>query len=115
MTVFMMVFNPTGYNNVVPLIEYFSEQVSNSIESFVEESITQGPPYKEKIVTETATATEKQLQFSINKYYSEPDGLTGNYDDFFTYTNLTRNEQNILSPNEQKLKAFCAYINRLTN
>ena len=107
----MMLFNPTGYNKVVPLIEYFSEQVSNTIESFVEESITQGPPYKEKMVTETDT----QLQFSINKYYSETDGLTGNYDDFFTYTNLTRNEQNILSPNEKKLKLFCAYINRLTN
>ncbi len=106
----MMVFNPMGYNKVVPLIEYFSEQVANSIEYFIEESITRGPPYKEKIVTETAT----ERQFSINKYYSEADGLSGNYDDFFTYTNLATNEQHILSPNEQKLKAFCAYINRLT-
>ena len=114
MKVFMMVFNPTGYNKVVPIVEYCNEPVANSIESFIEESITQGPPYKEKIVTFTATATDTH-HGSINKYYSEADGLTGNYDDFFTYTILATNEQHILSPNEQKLKAFCAFINRITH
>jgi len=107
MKVFMMVFNPTGYNKVSPLIENVTEQVANFIEPWIESSIRLGPPYKEK--------KDTHLHVSINKYCSEADGLSGNYDDFFTYTNLVTNEQHILSPNEQKLKAFCAFINRITS
>ena len=56
-----------------------------------------------------------QFNFSIDRYESTRYGLNGNYDDFFIYTDLKTNEEFIISPNKEKIKAFCAYINRLTN
>ena len=41
-------------------------------------------------------------------------GLKGNYDDFYEYTDAF-NKFYIISRNEDKLKGFCGYINRLTN
>lgn len=94
----MMVFNPTGYNKITPIFETVSKKVSDYIEN---------PPYI-KII-------DNQFNFSIDKYDSKSAGLNGNYDDFFMYTDLKTNKEIIISSNEEKIKAFCAYINRLTN
>ena len=94
----MMVYNPTGYNKITPIFETVAKKVSTYIET---------PPYIKIIDT--------QSNFSIDTYDSKAAHLIGTYDDFFTYTNLDTNEQSIISPNEEKIKAFCAYINRLTN
>ena len=94
----MMIYNPTGYNSIRPIFENVAEQVSNYIE------IT---PHKQVIFT--------RYNFSIEPYNSKADGLNGNYDDFFLYTDLNINKNYIISANEEKIKAFCAYINRLTN
>jgi len=54
---------------------------------------------------------------SINKYDYSNTGLKGNYDDFYEYTNYNNEiyKTYIISRNEEKLKAFCGYINRLTD
>ena len=92
----MMLFNPTGYNTVIPVDDYIAEKVFEYIETNQKGEI-------------------KYDYFALNNYDSILAGLKGNYDDFFTYTNLATNENNIISPNEEKIKAFCGYINRLTN
>ena len=99
MKAFMMIFNPTGYNTISPIFENIAEQVSNYIE------IT---PHSKVVFTRN--------NFSIEPYnsHSEAYGLKGNYDDFFLYTDLNTNKNYIISQNEEKIKAFCAYINRLT-
>jgi len=97
MNIFMMIYNPSGYNKVVPLFENVVKDVFAYIEN---------PPYIKLI--------NKQLNFSIDKYDSKSAGLNGNYDDFFMYTDLITNKEFIISSNEEKIKAFCAYINRLT-
>ena len=94
----MMVYNPTGYNKISPIFETVAKKVSDYIET---------PPYIKMI--------DRQLNFSIDRYDSKTAGLNGNYDDFFMYTDLNTNKEIIISSNEQKLKSFCAYINRLTN
>jgi len=94
----MMVYNPTGYNKISPIFETVAKKVSDYIET---------PPYIKMI--------DMQLNFSIDRYDSKSAGLNGNYDDFFIYTDLNTNKEIIISSNEEKIKAFCAYINRLTN
>ena len=94
----MMVYNPTGYNKISAIFETVSKKVSDYIET---------PPYIKMI--------DRQLNFSIDRYDSKSAGLNGNYDDFFMYTDLNTNKEVIISSNEEKIKAFCAYINRLTN
>ena len=93
----MMIYNPTGYNTISPIFENIREQVSNYIE-----------------ITSHNKIIFTRNNFSIEPYNSKADGLNGNYDDFFLYTDLKKNEKYIISPNEEKIKAFCAYINRLT-
>jgi len=94
----MMVYNPTGYNKISPIFETVAKKVSDYIET---------PPYIKMI--------DMQLNFSIDRYDSKSAGLNGNYDDFFIYTDLNTNKEIIISSNEEKIKSFCAYINRLTN
>ena len=94
----MMINNPNGYNKVIPILG----SVVKSITEYVEK-----PPYI-KIIN-------NHFNFSIDRYDSKNAGLNGNYDDFFIYTDLKTSEEFIISPNEDKIKAFCAYINRLTN
>jgi len=98
MNVFMMIYNPSGYNKVSPLFENVVKIVSEYIEN---------PPYIKTI--------DKQLNFSINIYDSKSAGLNGDYNDFFMYTDLKTNKEFIISEKEEKIKAFCDYINRLTN
>jgi hypothetical protein len=98
MKVFMMMHNPNGYNTITPVFENIAELISSYIETI---------PHKKQIYT--------QFNFSIDTYNSSKDGLIGNYDDFFIYTDLNTNKTNIISSNEEKIKNFCAYINRLTN
>ena len=98
MIVFMMIYNPSGYNKVSPIFENVVKKVSEYIEN---------PPYIKTI--------DKQLNFSIDIYDSKSAGLNGDYNDFFMYIDLKTNKEFIISANEEKIKAFCAYINRLTN
>lgn len=85
----MMKYNPTGYNSIVKLPETISAKFANFLHS------------------------ETDSTDLFMKYDSVAAGLKANYDDFYIYKNL--NEQTIISANEEKIKAFCGYINRLTN
>ena len=93
----MMVNNPTDFNTISPIFENISEQVSNYMEII---------PHNKIIFTRN--------NFSIEPYNSNAAGLNGNYDDFFLLTDLNTNKEYIVSTNQEKIKAFCAYINRLT-
>lgn len=108
-TVFMMIQNPKGYNTVVQAKDYIAEKVQ-------EYRTTEYRTTHEKDeINYTVTKDTILIQFSIKKYDSAAGGLKGNYDDFYVYTNNATNEENIIvSPNEDKIKGFCAYINRLT-
>ena len=53
--------------------------------------------------------------FSINNYDAKAAGLSGTYDDFYEYKNVNETSSNIISPNKEKLKGFCGWINRLTH
>jgi len=96
MKLFMFLYNPTGYNSVIQVEESIAEKVIEYIES-------------------NQKGEKKYNKFLLNNFDSVKAGLKGNYDDFYSYTELSTNESNIISPNEEKIKAFCAYINRLTN
>lgn len=97
MNVFMMKFNPFGYNTVEEMSENISEEFANFIKT---------PP---------DNANESIQNVLFIKYDSVAAGLKGNYDDFYIYINPATNEKSIISTNKEKIKAFCGYINRLTN
>ncbi len=94
--VFILMYNPSGYNSVIRVNKAISEKVEDYIKL---------PDPKTTVVYDN---------FSLNKYDSVVAGLKGNYEDFYTLTDLDTHESSIISPNEEKIKAFCAYINRLT-
>lgn len=102
--IFMMLFNPTGYNKIIPADNYINEKVDDYIQQQQKGEINY------KIQTKDTVN-----EFSIDHYDAVAEGLKGDYSDFYLYKNTTNNEKNIISPNEEKLKAFCAYINRLTH
>jgi hypothetical protein len=93
---FMLMYNPEGYNSVIRVHPTIADKLHDYINL---------PEPKTK---------EVYAHFALNKYDAVAVGLTGNYDDFYTLTDLDTQETSILSPNEEKIKAFCAYINRLT-
>lgn len=92
----MLMYNTTGYNSVIRVHSIIAEKLQDYI-SF--------PEPKSRMVYNN---------FALNKYDAVAGGLKGNYDDFYTLTDLDTLDISILSPNEEKIKAFCAYINRLT-
>jgi len=108
MKIFMILYNPTGYNTIIPLMEDISEEVINYIK------LNKQTKY---LIPNTNTNkdTNNKDTYSISSYNSSADGLRGNYDDFYNLININTGKQTIISPNEDKIKNFCAYINRLTN
>jgi hypothetical protein len=55
----------------------------------------------------------QQLNFSIDKFDYRAVHLEGNYEDFYEYTDNVETTY-IFSPNEAKLRVFCAWLNRIT-
>jgi len=106
---FIMMFNNDTYNKVIPFKEYnIMDNVLVAINEYIDNKISEKKNY---ILNEN---TNSVIKFSINKYDYMSTGLQGNYDDFYEYTDAF-NKFYIISRNEDKLKGFCGYINRLTN
>lgn len=94
---FMLMYNPEGCNSVIRAHPSIADKLQDYINL---------PEPNTRMVYE---------HFALNKYDAVAVGLKGNYDDFYTLTDLDTQETSILSTNEEKIKAFCAYINRLTS
>uniref|UniRef100_A0A6C0ILJ1 Uncharacterized protein n=1 Tax=viral metagenome TaxID=1070528 RepID=A0A6C0ILJ1_9ZZZZ len=118
MALFIMFVNAKTYNivynKVVPLQEYILEdKIREEIKEYIDTAQTE-------FKTFSLYKTYKDIiHFSINKYDSVADGLKGEYNDFYEYKHSECTEENntkfLISPNEEKLRAFCGYINRLTH
>lgn len=123
---FMMIFNSTGDNYVIKVSNYISEKLNDYIETSQKGEVTyeisndDAPCVCASVASacdcasHSASANKTMTKFSINNYNYSNTGLQDTYDDFYTYTPEGIIFDNIISINEQKLKAFCAYINRLT-
>lgn len=96
----MLMFNPAGVNLVVRAQDYISEKVQEYIETRQTAHVQYDSPSKPN--------------FTIYPYDSINSGLKGNYEDFYIYANDDGKERSIISLNEEKLRVFCAFINRLT-
>jgi len=113
MPLFIMIINPTTYNTVMTIENFiYEETILKELYDYIDSNTRE---YK----TYTIYKTYKNIiHFSINKYDSVANGLKGNYDDFYEYkhSNCIDEDCNryIISTNEEKLRAFCGYINRLT-
>jgi len=104
----MIVSNDT-YNKVMPFKEFMpQDNVLELINEYIEKDISGKKQYKVYMDNNSV------IYFSMNKYDYINTGLQGNYDDFYEYSDES-NKTYIISRNEQKLKGFCGYINRLTN
>lgn len=93
--IFIMQINPEGYNKIIKANAEITAKVNEYIEK------------QEKGVV-------NYNEFSINKYDYAAAGLQGTYDDFYEYI-CPPEVTLIVSPNEEKIKGFCGWINRLTN
>ena len=100
--VFMMIVDKDDYNKVINAKEYVSEKTNKYIEE-----------ERDELVNYTVYLNDDIINFSINKYDSVSAGLQGKYNDFYEYKN--EKDSFIISTNEEKLKGFCAWINRLTH
>ena len=101
----MIVDSETDYNKVITANEDITEKTNEYIDT------------KKQGLFYYSTST-------INKYDSIAAGLQGSYPDFYEYKEQEEEGQEkgqgeektfILSTDKEKLKAFCAWINRLTN
>jgi len=99
--VFMMLHNESDYNTVVKVEQYIAEKLAEYIET------------KQKSVVHYSDGDH--FNFSIDNFDSVSSGLKANYDDFYSFKNINTGESYIISTNQNKLRDFCAYINRLTN
>lgn len=100
--VFMLIVDKDDYNKVI----HASECVTQKTNEYIEEE-------RDELVNYTIYVNDRIINFSINKYDSVTAGLQGTYNDFYEY----KDEKNtfLLSTNEEKLKGFCGWINRLTH
>jgi hypothetical protein len=132
MQVYIMLFNPTGYNTVVPLEAAIADKVLDYIYNSQHNPNPKGE-WNFQIPSAGASAaapSHSWVNFTINNYDSVANDLKGKYEDFYLLSqnpnpnsdhnnendNDNENEKiNIVSCNEEKLKAFCGFINRLTN
>jgi hypothetical protein len=104
-----MIFNNNTCNKVIPFAEY---STVNDLLILINEYID-NKKFEKKHYT-LYENTNSVIKFSIKKYDYMSTGLKGNYDDFYEYTDAF-NKTYIISRNEDKLKGFCGYINRLIN
>jgi hypothetical protein len=104
-----MIFSNNTFNKVVPFAEY---STVNNLLMLINEYID-NKKFEKKQYT-LYENTNSVIKFSIKRYDYMSTELKGNYDDFYEYTDAV-NKTYIISRNENKLKGFCEYINRLTN
>ena len=106
---FIMIFNNESYNKFMPFKEFMpQDNVIELINEYIDNETSEKKQYK------VYTDNNSIIQFSMNKYNYLNTGLNGNYDDFYEYSDES-NKTYIISRNENKLKGFCGYINRLTH
>lgn len=115
---FIMLINPTGYNSFMPAPYYISEKLNDYINT--------NKKGKVEYIIIPEEDVNKSIHIIINNFDYVNAGLKGEYNDFYEYiitqfTNikpdLIREKKviNYISLNEDKLRNFCGYINRLTN
>ena len=115
---FMMLINPTGYNSFITAPYYISENLNDYIKTNKKGKV-------EYIIIPEEDGI-KSIHVIINNFDYVKAGLSGEYDDFyecsitltlFISSDLIREKKeiNYISLNEDKLRNFCGYINRLTN
>jgi hypothetical protein len=100
--VYVMLFNrQLGRNEVVFARDYqreaFNDYVNNNRSGKVD--------YTAK--------NDATIKFSIDNFDYKNMGLQSNYDDFYHFIRED-NIKYIMSTNEEKLRGFCGYINRIT-
>ena len=100
--IFLMLNNKEGYNRVIDADSYLTDKTNQYISEERKDMV------KYTILKEDNTV----LEFSIYKFDYKSAGLSGTYDDFYEYR--IENNTHIVSPNKEKLKGFCGWINRLT-
>jgi hypothetical protein len=106
---FIMIFNNDTYNIFMPFKDFMpQDNVLELINEYIDNELSGKKQYKVYIDNKAV------INFSMNKYDYINSGLQGNYDDFYEYLDES-NKTYIISRNEEKLKGFCGYINRLTN
>lgn len=115
---FMMLINPSGYNSFITAPYYISEKLNDYIKTNKKGKV-------EYIIIPEEDGI-KSIHVIINNFDYVKAGLSGEYDDFyecsitltlFISSDLIREKKeiNYISLNEDKLRNFCGYINRLTN
>jgi len=96
----MIVDSATDYNKVITAPEEITEKTNEYIDT------------KKEDLFYYSTST-------IKKFNAVAAGLQGTYPDFYEYTEQEEGKDTsvafILSTDKEKLKAFSAYINRLTH
>lgn len=100
--IYLMKLNEEDWNEVVQAEFYIMEKTNEYI---LEE--------RNGVHTYTVLKDGVTIFFSINNYDAKAAGLSGTYEDFYEYKN--GDNINIISPNKEKLKGFCGWINRLTH
>ena len=119
---FMMLLNPSGYNAFLPAPYYISEKLNEYITTNKKGKV------EYNIIPEEEDDKHKTIHVTINNFDSVAAGLSGDYGDFYECcitvlicfnirSSLIREKKefNYISLNEDKLRNFCGYINRLTN
>jgi len=119
---FMMLLNPSGYNSFLPAPYYISEKLNEYITTNKKGKV------EYSIIPAEEDDKHKTIHVTINNFDSVAAGLSGDYGDFYECcitvlicfnirSTLIREKKefNYISLNEDKLRNFCGYINRLTN
>lgn len=115
---FMMIINPTGYNSFITAPYYISEKLNDYINTNKKGKI--------EYIIIPEEDENRTICVIINNFDYVKAGLSGKYDDFYECSitqslNINKDlikeqkEINYISLNEDKLRNFCGYINRLTN
>ena len=107
---FIMLFNPRALNTVVSAAKHIKDPaILDALSKYIKIN-------KEDKKEYTIMNTDAELvHFTIEKYDYKAAGLNGNYDEFYEYKMAKDDTSYIVSTNEDKLRLFCGYINRLTN
>jgi hypothetical protein len=90
------------YNRVVEANDFITDKLNDYILN-----------KKSGLVYYTVEIDGEIKNVSLNNYDSVSAGLSGKYEDFYEYR--SGNTSIIVSPNKEKLKGFCGWINRLTH
>ena len=103
----MMIINSDTSNKVVPVDDYITEPyIREALTTYVN-------THKDNLKQYIFNTDAQQLCFSLNKFNYSAARLQGNYEDFYEYIDKA-NTTYIFSPNEEKLRVFCAWLNRIT-